>query len=171
MDKILDGLAPYFLHVSYVVRDLDATRRSFESLMGVKFGTKDFPMGPPLEMRGRPVTIPFVLRASIGRTGATGDTEIELIQPAIIGDDIYSEFIKTTGGGMHHMAFLVPNWEQATRALRAAGIPILLDNHAGDLRYSYFDLRTSVGSVIEIVQYDQATYQMIEDLKGTRQFG
>ena len=35
MDNLLEGLAPHFLHVSYVVRDLDAARESFKRMMGV----------------------------------------------------------------------------------------------------------------------------------------
>ncbi len=169
MDNLLEGLAPYFLHVSYVVRDLDAARESFKRLMGVKhFGAIELPMGPPLLMRGKPVTQAFQLKLSVGRTGPAGDTEIELIQPAPIGDDIYSEFIKATGGGMHHIAFLVPDWERATSGLRAAGVPRLLENHSGDLHFAYFDLRDAVGSAIEVVQYDQQAYEMIENLKGPR---
>jgi len=169
MDSVLDNLAPYFLHVSYVVRDLDAARESFKRLMGVKhFGAIELPMGPPLMMRGKPVTQPFQLKLSVGRTGLNGDTEIELIQPAPIGDDIYSEFIKATGGGMHHIAFLVPDWEKATESLRAAGVPRLLENHSGGLHFAYFDLRDAVGSAVEVVQYDQQAYEMIENLKGPR---
>lgn len=169
MDKILDGLAPYFLHVSYVVRDLDSARESFMRLMGVKhFGVIELPMAPPLQMRGKPVSEPFRIRLSVGRTGVTGDTEIELIQPSPIGNDIYSEFIKRTGGGMHHIAFLVPDWEKATRELRAAGVPRLLENQSGDMHFAYFDLFDRVGSAVEVVQYDQQAYEMIENLKGQR---
>lgn len=169
MDNLLEGLAPYFLHVSYVVRDLDAARESFKRLMGVKhFGVIELPMGPPLLMRGKPVTQAFALKLSVGRTGPAGDTEIELIQPALIGDDIYSEFIKATGGGMHHIAFLVPDWEKATSGLRAAGVPRLLENHSGGLHFAYFDLRDAVGSAVEVVQYDQQAFEMIENLKGPR---
>jgi hypothetical protein len=60
MDKILDGLAPYYLHVSYVVRDIEAARESFMRLMGVKhFGVMELPMAAPLLMRGKPVAKPF----------------------------------------------------------------------------------------------------------------
>ena len=169
MDNLLEGLAPHFLHVSYVVRDLDAARESFKRLMGVKhFGAIELPMGPPLLMRGKPVAQAFQIKLSVGRTGPAGDTEIELIQPAPIGDDIYSEFIKATGGGMHHIAFLVPDWEKATSGLRAAGVPRLLENHSGGLHFAYFDLFDAVGSAIEVVQYDQQAYEMIENLKGPR---
>ncbi|HZY60657.1 MAG TPA: VOC family protein, partial [Candidatus Binataceae bacterium] len=109
MDKVLDGLAPYFLHVSYVVRDIEAAIESFKKLMGVKhFGLAQLPMAAPLLMRGKPVDKPFQIKISVGRTGPKGETEIELIQPVPVGDDIYSEFLKTAGPGMHHIAFLVP---------------------------------------------------------------
>ena len=169
MDQVLDGLAPYFLHVSYVVRDIEAAIASFKRLMGVKhFGLIEIPMAAPLQMRGKPVDKPFQLKLSVGRTGLTGDTEIELIQPNPVGDDIYSEFLKTAGPGIHHIAFLVPDWEKATRELRAAGVPRLLESENGEFHFAYFDLRSAVGSVIEVVQYDQQAYEMIEGLKGPK---
>jgi methylmalonyl-CoA/ethylmalonyl-CoA epimerase len=167
MDKVLDGLAPYFLHVSYVVRDIEAAIESFKKLMGVKhFGLAQLPMAAPLLMRGKPVDKPFQIKISVGRTGPKGETEIELIQPVPVGDDIYSEFLKTAGPGMHHIAFLVPDWEKATRELRAAGVPRILESENGEFHFAYFDLRGAVGSVIEVVQYDRQAFEMIESLKG-----
>jgi len=167
MDKVLDGLAPYFLHVSYVVRDIEAAIESFKKLMGVKhFGLAELPMAARLMMRGKPVDKPFQIKISVGRTGPKGETEIELIQPVPVGDDIYSEFLKTAGPGMHHIAFLVPDWEKATRELRAAGVPRILESENGEFHFAYFDLRGAVGSVIEVVQYDRQAFEMIENLKG-----
>jgi catechol 2,3-dioxygenase-like lactoylglutathione lyase family enzyme len=169
MDKILDGLASYFLHVSYVVRDIENARASFKQVLGVSFPhVMELPMAAPLMMRGKPVVKPFQIKLAVGRTGATGETEIELIQPVPVGDDIYSEHLTKVGSGPHHIAFLVPNWEEATRGLRAAGVPRLLENQGGEMHFAYFDLRERIGSVVEVVQYDHQAYEMIENLKGPR---
>jgi methylmalonyl-CoA/ethylmalonyl-CoA epimerase len=170
MDEILEGLAPYYLHVSYVVRDIEAVRESFMRLMGVKhFGMMEVPMQAPLLMRGKPVDQPFRIKLAVGRVGAGGSNEIELIQPLALGDDIYSEFIKTVGPGIHHIAFLVPDWEKATAELRAAGVPRILESQNGEFHFAYFDLRERIGSAVEVVQYDRQAYEMIENLKGPRQ--
>jgi|SRR5579885_509303 len=169
MDKMLDGLAPYFLHVSYVVRDIEAARDSFGKMLGVRFPRViELPMAAPLLMRGQPVAQPFQIKLAVGRTGPGGESEIELIQPVPLGGDIYSEFLARAGGGPHHIAFLVPNWEEATREMRAAGVPRLLENQSGEMHFAYFDLRERVGSVVEVVQYDRQAYEMIENLKGPR---
>jgi catechol 2,3-dioxygenase-like lactoylglutathione lyase family enzyme len=169
MDKILDGLAPYYLHVSYVVRDIEAARESFMRLMGVKhFGVMELPMAAPLLMRGKPVDKPFRIKLAVGRVGSSGDNEIELIQPIPVGDDIYSEFLKAVGSGIHHIAFLVPDWEKATAELRAAGVPRILESQNEEFHFAYFDLRSRIGSAIEVVQYDRQAYEMIENLKGPR---
>ena len=170
MDKILEGLAPYYLHVSYVVRDIEAARESFMRLMGVKhFGVMQLPMAPPLLMRGQPVAKPFQIKLAVGRVGTTGDNEIELIQPIPVGDDIYSEFLKSAGPGIHHIAFLVPDWEKATAQLRAAGVPRILESQNEEFHFAYFDLRDRIGSAVEVVQYDRQAYEMIENLKGPRE--
>jgi catechol 2,3-dioxygenase-like lactoylglutathione lyase family enzyme len=166
MENIMDGLAPYFLHVSYVVRDMATAHDTFKRLMGVKhFGMIELPMQAPLLMRGKPVTKPFNIKLSVGRVGPKGESEIELIQPVPVGDDIYSELLTTSGPGMHHIAFLVPDWDKATEKLRAAGIPRILESQNGEFHFAYFDLRSAIGSVIEVVQYDQQAYEMIESLK------
>jgi len=142
MDKVLDRLAPYYLHVSYVVRDIETARESFMRLMGVKhFGLMELPMAAPLLMRGKPVATPFRIKLAVGRVGPSGDNEIELIQPVAVGDDIYSEFLKSAGSGIHHIAFLVPDWDKATAELRAAGVPRILESQNGEFHFAYFDLR------------------------------
>jgi catechol 2,3-dioxygenase-like lactoylglutathione lyase family enzyme len=169
MADMLEGLAPYFLHMSYVVRDLSAVRESFQRMLGVQhFGMMELPMAAPLMMRGKPVTTPFHIKLAVGRIGPSGESEIELIQPVPVGDDIYSEFLTTVGSGVHHIAFLVPDWEKATRELRANAVPRILESQNGEMHFAYFDLRNAVGSVVEIVQYDRQTYEMIENLKGPR---
>jgi catechol 2,3-dioxygenase-like lactoylglutathione lyase family enzyme len=169
MDKILDGLAPYFLHVSYVVRDIESARESFNRMLGVRFpNVMELPMAAPLMMRGKPVAKPFHIKIAVGRTGPAGESEVELIQPVTLGDDIYSEHLTKVGPGPHHIAFLVPDWEEATREMRAAGVPRLLESQSADFHFAYFDLRNSIGSAVEIVKYDQQAYEMIETLKGPR---
>ncbi len=170
MEKILEGLAPYYLHVSYVVPDIEAARESFMRLLGVKhFGMMELPMQAPLMMRGKPVDQPFRIKLAVGRVGLSGDNEIELIQPSPVGDDIYSEFLKAVGPGIHHIAFLVPDWEKATAELRAAGVPRILESQNGEFHFAYFDLRNRIGSAVEVVQYDRQAYEMIENLKGPRE--
>ncbi|HKD66285.1 MAG TPA: VOC family protein [Candidatus Binataceae bacterium] len=170
MDKVLEGLAPYYLHVSYVVRDIEAARESFMGLLGVKhIGVMELPMAAPLLMRGKPVEKPFRIKIGVGRVGTNGDQEIELIQPIPVGDDIYSQFLKASGSGIHHIAFLVPDWDKATVELRAAGVPRILESQNAEFHFAYFDLRDRIGTAVEVVQYDRQAFEMIENLKGPRQ--
>src|SRR5260370_39620257 len=98
---------------------MEAAVEWFKKLLGVKhFGLAQLPMAAPLLMRGKPVDKPFQLKISVGRTGPKGETEIELIQPVPGGDDIYSEFLKTAGPGVHPMTLVVPAAETSTRQRR-----------------------------------------------------
>jgi methylmalonyl-CoA/ethylmalonyl-CoA epimerase len=170
MDKILDELAPHYLHASYVVRDIETARESFMRLLGIRhIGLMELPMAAPLQMRGKPVATPFRIKLGVGRVGPGGEQEIELIQPIVVGDDIYSEFLKTSGPGVHHIAFLVPDWDKATAKLRAAGVPRILESQNAEFHFAYFDLRNKIGTAVEVVQYDRQAYEMIENLKGPRE--
>ena len=50
MADLMDGLAPYFNHICYVVRDMDAAQSWFKRVMGVKhFGLMEAPMRPVMK--------------------------------------------------------------------------------------------------------------------------
>ena len=54
MQDLTEGLAPYFNHVAYVMRDMEAAQAWFKRVMGVKnFGVSTVPMGPKMNTRIR----------------------------------------------------------------------------------------------------------------------
>src|SRR5262249_17532713 len=153
--------------VSYVVRDLDTTAQWFRQALGVEFfGTRSYKLGGsdyPLTSRGKPVSGQVEIRLALARAGGRGELEIELIQPDG-GDSVFSKFVERTGGGLHHAAFEVDDFDAAARPLERDGkIPRAAAN--GGNKIAYFDCRGAGASIIEVAQYDPATRSDLQRLK------
>ena len=162
-----DTLAPYFFQASYVVRDIATAQEWFKRVIGVEyFGLGEFDLGDGfnLRVRGKPASAGWKIKLAVGRAGAQGAQEIELIQPEP-GDNIYWEFLQERGPGLHHIGFMVPDFAAATAPIRAAGIAPLTEVERGGMRSAYFDCRPAGASIIEVLQYDEPTAVMMEQLK------
>ncbi|HEV3114447.1 MAG TPA: VOC family protein [Candidatus Binataceae bacterium] len=163
------GLATGFTQVSYVVRDIDATAQWFERALGVEFfGVRGYKLGGSdyrLTAGGKPIAAEVGIRIALARAGGRGELEIELIQPDG-GDSVFSKFVQRTGGGLHHVAFEVGNFDAATQPLEGEGMMPRTITSGGN-KIAYFDCRGAGASVIEVAQYDDATRQDYQRLKSS----
>lgn len=91
-------------HVGIVVADLDEARERWGHALGVV-------AAPPEEVPGGGVRVSFL---------ETGPAHVELVAPTG-PDSPVSKFLATRGGGMHHVAFVVPNVDDALRDVVARG--------------------------------------------------
>lgn len=83
-----------------------------------------------------------------------GDTQIELLQP--LGDrGELQEFLRTTGGGLHHIAIEVDNIEQSIAELQSKGIE-MNDNvpkpGAQNTSIAFTKKESFGGVIVEIVE-------------------
>jgi hypothetical protein len=167
MSGIVDGLAPYFYQVAYVIPEIGAAQEWCKRVFGVRhFGTMEAELGgpeAPFTYRGKPA------RASI--TIALGDmngTELELIQPRS-EDSLWAEHLQTRGPGLHHVCFMVPEFEPAMKHFTAAGFEPVIQgaNRAGGLHveFAYFDCRAAGASYIELIWANEVGRKFMRDLR------
>jgi methylmalonyl-CoA/ethylmalonyl-CoA epimerase len=166
MSTNAQALAPHLYQISYLTWDMDATQEWFKRVLGVRhFGTFDTFLGPDYNFRMRGKTHPGIaIKVAMAKVGARGEYELEIIQPEK-GDNIYSEFLNQYGPGLHHVAYVVPDFEQAAAPVRAAGMQPLIEFENNGSKGAYFDLRPAGGSVIEVVEYSKETFDGLEALK------
>jgi methylmalonyl-CoA/ethylmalonyl-CoA epimerase len=139
---------PELFHVGWVVRDCAAAQEELSARLGA---------GPFLSageesrfdaalVHGKPV--PFALRIAFG---ALGGVLLELLEPL---DDRspHAEFLAARGEGLHHLAFLVPDFDEQLAA--AAGGRRLIDGTGpgNPVRWVYLDAEGSRGTVIELLE-------------------
>jgi methylmalonyl-CoA/ethylmalonyl-CoA epimerase len=95
-------------HVAIAVADLEAAIGVFEEVLGMKVKHRE-------EVGGFKVKI---------ATLSTGGTDIELIQ-ATSDDSPVAKFLAERGPGIHHIALLVPDIDQALGVLREQGVQLI----------------------------------------------
>jgi catechol 2,3-dioxygenase-like lactoylglutathione lyase family enzyme len=171
MSNVLESLAPYFYQVAYVIPDMAKAQEWFKRVFGVKhFGTLEAELGgadAPFHYRGQPA------RASI--TIALGDmkgTEIELIEPRSEGS-LWAEHLKTSGPGLHHVCFMVPEFEPAISLFKSNGFdPIIqgTNKNAGlHVEFAYFDCRAHGASYVELIWANEVGRAFMRDLRMGKQ--
>ena len=146
----LPGL-PELFHIGWVVRDCAAAQRELSARLGagpfVSAGTEA--RFDQALVHGKPT--PFSLRIAFG---VLGGVLLELLEPL---DDRspHAEFLDAHGEGMHHLAFLVPDFDEQLAAVRGAHpeAQLLIDGTGpgNPVRWVYLDGSAAHGTVIELL--------------------
>jgi methylmalonyl-CoA/ethylmalonyl-CoA epimerase len=139
--------------VGVVVEDVEEAARQFHKLLGVgPARIVDWPIegiDPQATLRGK--TGRWRMRLGFIETGAVS---IELIEP-VEGQSLFSEFLETHGPGLHHVRFLVDDFDADTAKLEAAGITLLASGrgaHVGSW-WAFFDTAAELnGLIVELRQ-------------------
>lgn len=81
-----------------------------------------------------------------------GKVQIEIVQP-LEGQNIYSDFLRDHGPGLHHFRLSIPGFEKGVEAMIGAGIENIASGtgvHVGS-KWAYFDTTRQVeGVVVEL---------------------
>jgi methylmalonyl-CoA/ethylmalonyl-CoA epimerase len=142
---------PELFHIGWVVRDCAAAQEELSARVGAGpfFSVGEARFDQSL-VHGKPTA--FSLKIAFG---ALGGVLLELLEPL---DDAspHAEFLAERGEGMHHMAYLVPDFDAQLAALRAAdpAARLLIDGTGpgNPVRWCYVDGGNSHGTVIELLE-------------------
>jgi methylmalonyl-CoA/ethylmalonyl-CoA epimerase len=138
-------------HIGWVVRDCAAAQRQLSARLGAGpfLSVGDELLFDQALVHGKPT--PFALKIAFGRLGGV---LLELLEPL---DDRspHAEFLATRGEGMHHLAFLVADFDEQLAACTAGPATRLLIDGTGPgnpVRWVYIDSGTVHGTVIELLE-------------------
>jgi len=162
MSEVLAELAPHYFQIAYVVRDIAEGEAFFQKTMGVKKFTRleNITFAEGCEMRGKPADCTAHLSL-----GYLKDIQLELIEH-VRGESLYREFLDQKGPGLHHVAFLVPDFGQTIADLQSGGLPLAAHGSIGPgNEFAYFDCEGPGFSVIEILGFDEATRGFMDALR------
>jgi methylmalonyl-CoA/ethylmalonyl-CoA epimerase len=137
-------------HVGWVVRDCAAAQRELAERLGAgpchSVGDARFEAAL---VHGKPT--PFALRIAFI---ALGGVVLELLEP-LDDQSPHAEFLASHGEGLHHMAFLITDFDAKLAAVRAAdpATSLLVDGTGpgNPVRWVYLDGGASRGTVIELL--------------------
>jgi hypothetical protein len=142
---------PGLFHIGWVVRDCAAAQRELAARLGagpfLSVGDARFDQAL---VHGEPT--PFTLKIAFGPLGGV---LLELLEPL---DDRspHAKFLAERGEGIHHLAYLVPDFDDQLAALRAAdpAATLLIDGTGpgNPVRWCYLDGGNAHGTVIELLE-------------------
>ena len=137
--------------IGIVVHDLHAVTQELTRLFGIgPFRIMEWPLegiDPQATYHGQPANFRLLLAFVM-----VGKIQIEIVQP-LEGQNIYSDFLRDHGPGLHHVRLTIPEFEQGVAALIGAGIKNIASGtgvHVGS-KWAYFDTTNQLeGVVVEL---------------------
>jgi methylmalonyl-CoA/ethylmalonyl-CoA epimerase len=160
---------PKLFHIGWVVRDCAAAAQELSARLGAgPFRSMgEASVFDQVLVHGKPV--PVSLKIAIGQLGGV---LLELLQPL---DDRspHAEFLKERGEGMHHLAYVLTDFDDQLAAMRAAdpAAELLIDGTgpANPFRWVYLSGGNAHGTVIELWEANpasEALYASVLELLG-----
>ncbi|HXE79721.1 MAG TPA: VOC family protein [Vicinamibacterales bacterium] len=131
-----------------LVRDVRSVSRFYERL---GFAPIEVERNVSLDRRyrGRPAGFEMFLG-----WGRWSDVVFEWIEP-IVGPSIYDEQLERAGEGFHHLAFNVPDMDEAVALLESKGLTVTMsggwDSNGHQGRFAYLDAERHGGVAIELL--------------------
>jgi len=136
--------------IAIVVRNLEDSMEKITNILGIK-PWKIYTFAPPklteTYVRGKPVE--YGHKLALARLN---NIELELIEP-IKGESIYTEFLRSRGEGLHHVATFYDSYERGKRELslfEKHGIKVIQSGRYIDIRFYYLDTEELLGFIYEI---------------------
>ena len=120
-----------FDHIGHVVRDCEATIKSWSSLLGA---------GPWTTREAG------VLKLAWGKLG---QVQVELLQPIPDTKSLWADFLDTHGEGLHHICVRVGDVDAAAAKLVAEGGEVLVTTPGV---FAYVDIRGPGSVILELLQ-------------------
>lgn len=132
--------------IGLVVNNLEEVMENYRNLLGI--GSWEVcDVKPPeyydLKYYGKPTV--YTGRASFVQLGPV---QLELIQP-LSGVNIYSDFIRDNGEGLHHFVFEVNDINETSRIIEQEGFPITMGGKFRDGGFAYYGTSGPLKAIFE----------------------
>jgi catechol 2,3-dioxygenase-like lactoylglutathione lyase family enzyme len=154
------------VQIAWVTYDLDATEAALTGLLGVKKWVRlpDVHFAPDTcSYLGRPAD--FVASISLSYLG---DMQLELIAP-VRGPNVYSDFLRDSGPGLHHLCVEADTPEQFAETLAAAsehGASVVQQGvMPGGLRFAYLSAPQAGVPFVEVAHFSAEMRQFFDYIK------
>ena len=147
MPSDLGGVLPDLLgldHVGVAVTDLDAAITFYRDVLGFRVVHRE----DNLDQQVSEVML-------TNREGEPGCNQLQLLLPFAENSVLQRFIVKRGGGGLHHVAYAVPDVRSACRTLLQCGVRVLYDAPRAGTRGSQINFvhpRDTGGVLLELVE-------------------
>jgi hypothetical protein len=138
------------LQIALVVRDLDASMRTYVHEYGIgPWDIYEFNPDTVEQMTKDEQPTGYAMRIALTMVGTT---QWELIQP-LDDKSIYADFLASHGEGLHHVGVAVTGYAEALDELRAKGHSVLQGGIYNGVAFSYLSTDRDLGMITEIFDW------------------
>ena len=139
------------LQVGLVVKDVDAAVRKYWEVCGIgpwEIHTMDNRNMHDTMLHGKKKE--FSMKVAFANVG---DMQLELIEP-LNDENIYAEFLREHGEGLHHIACAVDNFDETKTALKGKGVGVLQEGVTREgMGFAYLDTQDAMSCITEIYKF------------------
>ena len=142
---------PKLGQLGYVVADMDDAIAYYKDILGIRPWLLLEVTPEPCIQGGQQIhpTLKIAL-------AYLGPVQVELIQ-VVEGESLHLDHVRKTGGGLHHLGFMVRSLEKRLMQCRDMGIGILQRGTIKDtgvtVDYAYLDTVEEAGTILEFIQW------------------
>lgn len=139
-------------HMSIVVKDVNKTIEFLTSVWDIKWEVFDVTATKDDVIECEP----FSMRVAHAQLGPVewphvGSMEWELLQPLDPPPKVLTEFLETKGGGLHHIGWVVPNFDEMVSHVKQQGGRIRLGARYKGFRWVLMETKLE-GMIFEFVE-------------------
>ena len=139
------------LQVGLVVKDVDEAVRKYSEVSGIgpwEIHTMDNTNMRDTKVHGKNAEISMKLALT-----SVGNMQLELIEPLDEGN-IYAEFLREHGEGLHHIACSVDDYDETISVLKGKGVDVLQEGETlGGMGFAYLDTQDAMSCITEIYKF------------------
>ena len=139
-------------HIGIVVRDLKKAIEYYSTVFGIGPFTSMDAIPIPKKLRVKGKSFDMKLNVAVAQMGPV---QIELLEPA--GDGPHKWFLDSKGEGLHHLGFIVDNYDAWIDYAKQQGIEILLNADldlpgTGHMRVAYLESDKPGSVLVEVIE-------------------
>jgi hypothetical protein len=152
--------------IAYFVEDIEVAAQKMYATVGAGpfFVVNDIQLNRGVH-RGDPCL--FVHSSAYGQWG---DVMLELVQQETDGPSPFRDLYLPGEGGLHHLATIVPNQQEAYAAYQSAGYEIAtIAETTGGTEFAFVDAIASLGHFIEVYESTHALLKFYHMVKTASQ--
>jgi methylmalonyl-CoA epimerase len=139
------------LQVGLVVKDIDEAVRKYSEVSGIgpwEIHIMDNANMHDTKLHGK--NAEFSMKVAFA---SVGNMQLELIEP-LNDENIYAEFLREHGEGLHHIACAVDDFDKTITDLNGKGCGVLQEGVTKDgMGFAYLDTQDAMSCITEIYKF------------------
>lgn len=133
--------------LAFVVGDIKKAIRHLQSLWDIgPFQIREMDL-PNATVHGKQKRVKAKLAFA-----QVGPIDLELIEPGE-GENIYQEFLRAKGEGLHHLGIRVSDIEGEVSRFKERGIDVLQSGSTPSVSFAYMDTESIIGIIFGLLQF------------------